>query len=283
MLGAATGRLREEYLVPLMRGEKRGAFGFTEPDNAPRPTWAVREGDELVITGRKSFVTNGDQADFVSVLANVESADGDRLGTAMIVVDIDGEGVIFERRFRSLEGGKHAALRFDAVRVPSWHVIGELGEGMPRALEDISRVRLALAARACGQIQWAIEYVTDYIQKPHRSGTPLGAREGVRLRYGELRIDAYAARSMLYRCARRVDSGENAVNEVMATKVFCAEAAGRIIDSAVQLIGGNALTEGHPLERLYREVRSMRLAEGASDVLRLNIAKGKLDLDKGTL
>ena len=154
---------------------------------------------------------------------------------------------------------------------------------MPRALQDISKVRLGLSARACGLMQWSIGYVTDYIQAPHRTGTPLGNREGIRLRYAEMRIEAYAARSMLYRCARLVEGGENDVNEVMCTKVYCTEAAGRIVDTAVQLVGGNALVEGHPLERLYREVRGMRFTEGASDILRLNIAKGKLELNKGRL
>jgi alkylation response protein AidB-like acyl-CoA dehydrogenase len=154
---------------------------------------------------------------------------------------------------------------------------------MPRALQDISKVRLGLSASACGIMQWATEYVTEYIQAPHRTGTSLGAREGVRLRYADLRIECYAARSMLYRTARLVESDANDVNEVMCTKIFCTEAAGRVVDGAVQLVGGNALIEGHPLERLYRQVRSMRFTEGASDILRIMIAKGKLDLGKGSL
>ena len=283
VLGTATGPLRERYLDPLMRGEKRGSFGFTEPDDTPRPTWAIQDGDAIVVTGRKSFVTGGGEADFVSALVNVEPDAKGPGGTAMIVIDLNAPGVTIERTFRSLEGGGHTAIRFEEVRVPRWHIVGEIGEGMPRALEDISTVRLALSARACGIMQWAIGYVTKYIQSPHRSGIPLGKREGVRLRYADLRIQAYAARSMLYRCARIVESGANDVNEVMCTKVFCTEVAGRIVDEAIQLVGGNALTEGHPLERMYREVRSMRFTEGASDILRLNIAKGKLELNKGAL
>ena len=283
VLGVATGKLREQYLEPLMRGEKRGTFGFTEPDDAPRPTWATQEGDDLVITGQKSFVTGGASADFVSALVNVEKDGDGNGGTAMVVIDLDAPGLVFERKFRSLEGGDHAAIRFDQVRVPKWHVVGKLGEGMPRALQDISRVRLGLSASACGIMQWATEYVTEYIQAPHRTGTSLGAREGVRLRYADLRIECYAARSMLYRTARLVESDANDVNEVMCTKIFCTEAAGRVVDGAVQLVGGNALIEGHPLERLYRQVRSMRFTEGASDILRIMIAKGKLDLGKGSL
>jgi alkylation response protein AidB-like acyl-CoA dehydrogenase len=105
----------------------------------------------------------------------------------------------------------------------------------------------------------------------------------VRLRFADARIDAFAARSMLYRTARIVDAGENAVNETIATKVFATEAAGRVVDAALQLEGAGALVEGHPLERLYREVRALRFAEGASDVLRLGLARGRLELEKGRL
>ena len=283
VLIAADGRLREEYLLPHLKGEKRGTFGFTESDSAPRPTWARQEGDELVVNGLKSFVTQARGADFVSALVNVEKDAAGVGGTAMVVIDLDAPGVTFEREFSTLEGGDHAAIRFTDVRVPKWRVVGKLGEGMPRALQNISTVRMSLSAEACGMMSYALDYVTDYISAPHRSGVPLSDREGVRLRYADMRIDAYAARSMLYRTARLVDSEANDVNEVMCCKIFCTEAAGRVIDQAVQLVGGNALTRGHPLERLYRHVRSMRFTEGASDILRLNVARGKLELGLGTL
>jgi alkylation response protein AidB-like acyl-CoA dehydrogenase len=101
------------------------------------------------------------------------------------------------------------------------------------------------------------------------------------MRYADMRIETYVARSALYRTARLVETGENSVNETIATKVFCTETAGRVIDMAVQLVGGQALVLGHPLERLYRQVRSLRLVEGASDLLRINLVKGKLELKKG--
>lgn len=283
VLSAAEGRLREEYLLPHLKGEKRGTFGFTESDTAPRPTWARQTDDELVVTGLKSFVTKARGADFISALVNVEKDDSGVGGTAMVVIDFDTPGVTFERDFSTLEGGDHAAIRFEGVRVPKWRVVGRLGEGMPRALQNISIVRMSLSAEACGVMQYALKYLTDHIVAPHRSGVPLADREGVRLRYADMRIEAYAARSMLYRTARMVDSEANDVNEVMCCKVFCTEVAGRIVDQAVQLVGGNALTSGHPLERLYRQVRSMRFTEGASDILRLNVARGKLELGLGEL
>ena len=281
LLHAAEGELRSRYLEPLMRGEKTSAFGFTEPDTAPRPTWAVLEGDSLVVSGQKSYVTGGESCDFVCILVNVEHPDGSRAGTAMVVIDRDAEGVNIDKAFTSMEGGGHVSMVFQQVRIPVTQVIGKVGEGMPRALGNIGNVRLMVAAQAMGMCLWTLEYVEAHLKSPHRSGAPLGDREGVRLRYADMRIETYVARSALYRTARLVESGENSVNEVIATKVFCTETAGRLIDMAVQLVGGQALVQGHPLEALYRQVRSLRLVEGASDLLRINLVKGRLELQKG--
>lgn len=283
ILANARGELKSLYLDPVVRGEKRGAFGFTEPDSAERPTWARREGDDLIVTGCKSYVTDGDTADFISVLVNVEKSDTDAGGTAMVVVDRSTEGLVIDRKFSSLDGSHHVSITLNGVRVPVSRVIGKIGEGMPRALGNIGNVRLMVAARATGICMWVINYVAEHLLAPHRSGTSLGQREGVRLRFADMRIDTFAARSMLYRTARLTDAGENIVNETIATKVFCTETAGRVVDMAVQLIGGQALVEGHPMERLYRTVRSMRLMEGASDLLRINLVKGCLELGKGRL
>ena len=283
VLHAVTGRLKSDYLTPLMRGEKRGAFAFTEPDGAPRPTWGRIDGDTLIINGRKSYVTGGDTADFISALVNVEQADGSKAGTAMVVIDRLAPGVVIDRTFESMDGSSHVSMRFDQVRVPLEQLIGKVGEGMPRALGNIGNVRLMVSAQAVGICLWVIDFVEQHLKAPHRTGTPLGDREGVRLRFADMRIATWAARSTLYRTARFVDGGENAVNEVMATKVFCTETAGQVVDMGVQLAGGQALVRGHPLELLYRQVRALRLVEGASDLLRLNLARGKLELGLGSL
>ena len=183
----------------------------------------------------------------------------------------------------NLDGGHHVSLVFEDVRAPIANVIGKIGEGLPRALRNISDVRLAMAAESTGLAIWTIDFTTERLRQPHRSGSPLGEREAIRLRFADMRIETYAARSMLYRTARLADAGENVINEVMATKIFATEMVGRVVDGAVQLFGGRALIQGHPLEKLYRRVRSMRLAEGASDLLRLNLSKGRLELNKGRL
>jgi alkylation response protein AidB-like acyl-CoA dehydrogenase len=278
VLGGAEEPLRSTHLKALLAGEKRGSFGFTEPDDAPQPTTAVADGDEWVVTGQKSYVTGGADADFINTLVQIPDQ-----GPAMLVIDTDTDGVDLVRRFGSLDGSHHAAFEFNGARVPSSHLIGKPGEGMPRALRQICDTRLSFAASCVGLMRWVDGYLIEHLKKPDRSGNPRGDKEGVRLRYAEARIQSYAARSMVYRTARLADAGENIVNEAIACKVFATEMVGQVVDNAIQLVGGAALVDGHPLEQLYRRVRSMRLAEGGSDVLRLNLARGSLDLNKGRI
>jgi alkylation response protein AidB-like acyl-CoA dehydrogenase len=276
--------LRSLYLQPLLSGAKRAGFAFTEPEDAANYTRAVPAADgSFVVTGRKSYVTGGGDADFLNALVEVQDNAGRSQGRALLVIDTHAPGVTIERRFESLDGSHHAAFRFDAARVPADRLIGRPGEGLPRALRQIGDTRLAIAAKAVGLARWAVEFTHAHLQTPHHSGELLGARESVRLRYAELRIRTFAARSMVYRTARLGDAGANIVNEGIACKVYATETVGEVVDSAMQLVGGKALTIGHPLERLYREVRALRIAEGASDVLRLNLARGSLDLNQGVL
>ncbi len=279
-----TGEMKSVYLDPVMQGEKRWSFAFTEPSGATAParqTYAIRDGADLVVTGSKSFVTGGASADFFAVFVNVEEFGDMAAGPAMVLVDSNLPGVEVTRSFRSLEGGSHVELRLDQVRVSDAHTVGEIGEGMPRAMSNIGEERLQISAGACGMGIWTIKHITDRLNAAHRSGTRLSDREGVRLRYSDMRIDLYAARSALYRTARLAESGEDVVNEAAATKVLCTEMIGRVVDTAVQLAGGQALIEGEALEQMYRRVRSLRFAGGASDILRLSIARGVFDFDSG--
>ena len=277
VLGAVGEPLQTTHLQPLLAGEKRGSFGFTEPDDAP-PTSGVIEGDELIVNGEKSYVTGGADADFINTLVRIENQ-----GPSMVVIDRETAGVELVKKFSSLDGSHHAAFRFTDARVPVAHIIGEPGSGLPKAMGQIGDTRLAIAASATGYMMWVLDLLEDHLHGKDRSGTARGDKDVVRWRYADLRVKAYAARSMLYRTARLADSGENAINEAMATKLFATETVGEVVDTAIQLVGGGALVDDHPLARLYRQVRAWRLAEGASDVLRLNIGRGILELGKGRI
>ena len=268
--------LASEYLKPMLRGEKRSSFGFTEPET--NPTIGNLDGENLVVNGCKSYVTRGGEADFINTLVRIDGT-----GPAMVVIETGSPGVQMTERFESLDGSHHAAFEFTDVRVPANRIIGRPGDGLPRAMGQISDTRLAISAHCVGLARWVVGCTTRHLESPDRQGNPRGDRESVRLRYADMRMQTFAARSMLYRTARLAESGANTINEGIMCKVFATEAIGRIVDTAIQLHGGQALVVGHPLEALYRRVRAWRLAEGASDVLRLNLARGALDLGKGTL
>lgn len=269
--------LRSSHLGPLLAGDKRSGFAFTEPAGAAQATAAEVDGEQLVISGAKSYVTGGADADFLTVLVDVAGQ-----GPAMVVVDTNLPGVTLTRRFSSLDGSHHAAFSFDRVRVPRHHAIGAPGEGRSRALAKISAVRRAIAADAVGTMAWIIDLVAADLQRERRGGAR-AASERIRLRFGDMRIQAYAARAMVYRTARLADAGQDTVNESIATKVFATEVANQLVDTAVQLVGGEALVVGHPLEHTLRRLRALRLAEGESDTLRVNLARGHLDLGRGRL
>ena len=278
VLAACDEPLRSRYLQPVLAGSKRGGFGFTEPDDAPAPTTAVLDGDHYIVNGQKSYVTGGGDADFITTLVTIADK-----GPALVVIDTDRPGVTLTRRFSSLDGSHHAAFLFTNVRVPTGHLIGRPGEGLPRAMRQIGDTRLLIAANVTGWMMYATGFVRAHIEATDRSGEKRSAREGVRLRYADMRLKTFASRSMLYRTARLAERGENVVNEAIACKVFATEAISDVVDIAIQLVGGQALVIGHPLESLYRQIRALRLAEGASDVLRLNLVRGDLELGKGHL
>ncbi len=278
VLGGVDDPLKSTHLNPLLAGEIRGSFGFTEPDNVERPTSGIINGDLLEVTGQKSYVTGGGQADFINTLVHIEDA-----GPSMVVIDTNTPGVHLERKFNSLDGSHHAAFRFEAAKVPVAHIIGTPGQGLPRAMRQIGDTRMLFAAQATGYMIYALDYLNAHLLGHDKSGQPRGDKDVVRWHYANLRIKAYAARSMLYRTCRLADAGENIVNEAMACKAFATETVGEVVDTGIQLLGGEALVEGHPFEKLYRQVRAWRLAEGASDILRLNIGRGILELGKGRI
>ena len=278
VLADCNAQIESSYLKPLLDGSLRSAFAFTEPFDAAYPTRALISGDNLIVDGRKSYVTGGSDADFLNTFVDVQPG-----GKSLLIIDTNLPGVHIDKVFQSLDGSHHAEFSFDNVVVPRTNMIGKPGQGLPMAMRQIGDTRLAFAAEAVGLMRWICDFVESHIQAPHASGKSLGDREGVRLRYADMRIHTYAARSMLYRTARLADSGDNVMNEVIAAKVYTTETLADVLDSAIQLVGGKALVETHPLAIMYRRIRALRIAEGASDVLRLSLSRGALDLNLGRL
>lgn len=282
ILGAGGGMLRHgsddqrrRYLQPVLHGAITTAFAFTDAREGPRTT-ARRDGDAFVLDGVKSFVTGGPEADLLLVVANVLENDGGPTGVAIFIVPRDAPGVELRRRLRTLDGGEHGEFLLNGCRVPADDVLGAIGQGLPRAMQTITATRLSLAATAVGTARWLLEWLLDQIDRPHRTGTPLAEREQVQAMVADSATELYAARTALYAAARLTESGADAEVETAIAKSLATEMVARAVDRAIQLTGGAAVVEGHPLERLYREVRGWRIAEGTTEILRLSIARGLL-------
>jgi len=225
-----------------------------------------------VLSGVKSFVTGGPHADLLVTIAKVTDNPGGQTGTAIFPVRRDAPGVRLVRDIRTLDGAPHGEFELAHVEVPAADVIGEIGEGVPRALESITALRLRAAATACGAARWTLDYALAQARRPHRSGMPLGEREQVQAMLGQSAMDLFAARAALYAAARAAESGEAEMDVAMA-KAVATEAVAHVVDRAMQLSGGAAVVEGHPLARLYRRIRSWRIAEGTTEILRLTVAR----------
>jgi len=273
LLRQGTADQRRRFLVPVLAGELSAAFAFTDAPEGPRTT-AVRRGDGFLLTGVKAFVTDGPHADLLLTVARVTENAGGPTGTALFVLRREAPGVRLRRELRTLDGGVHGEFELDEAPVPQDDVLGEIGQGLPRALESITALRLRAAAQACGTGRWAVDYTMRRTARPHRSGRPLAEREQVQAMIADSATDLFAARSALYACARLAEGGGTVEIEAAMAKTIATEAVARVVDRAMQLTGGVAVVEGHPLARLYRLIRAWRIAEGTTEVLRLVIARG---------
>lgn len=268
---------RDELYAPVLRGERTAAFAFTEairPDGAREPTQAVRatlsDGrDGFLVTGAKGFVTGGAASDWLVVVANVPDE-----GTALLVVDRDAEGVTEGELGASIDGSTHSPFFFDSVAVPASRLLGQVGDGLPRAMQNIDRMRLGVAADCVGWARWVTRTTLERIEGPHRSGQPLAEQQQVQAIFADMVADTFAARTSVYQAAEAREADEQTAGTQVATaKWLASECLHRTVDRAIQLHGAQALLRGHALERLYRTSRSLRIAEGPTELLRLTVAR----------
>jgi len=275
---------RDALYAPVLAGLRSAAFGFTEAQSqqgaqrTQATPAALDDGQPgFLITGQKAFVTGGDRADWIVVVANVppdshpDAPDG---GTALLVVDRDAPGVEQGPVGASIDGATHCSFTFTETPVPESRLLGKIGDGLPRALANIDQMRLRVAAEAVGMARWANRLTLNRIEGPHRSGTPLAEREQVQAIFADAVAETYLARAALYRAAEALEaSAPHAATEVAIAKSTATETLGRVVDRAIQLHGAQALLRGHPLERALRIARSLRIAEGPTELLRLTIAR----------
>jgi acyl-CoA dehydrogenase len=281
ILYALTDEMKERYLYPVLRGEKRACFAQTEPDAGSDPgsmrTTAVRNGDGYVINGVKRFISHADKCDFVQLMAATDRDKGSHGGISCFIVDLDTPGVSLGTRYETMMGDRPWEIVFDEVRVPAENLVGEEGEGFKLGQGWLGAGRLRHGARALGVAERCVEMMTRYAKQRVTFGKPLAERQAVQWMIADSFLELHGARLMVYHAAAKADAGEDFRNEAYMCKYTADEMAFRVADRCMQIHGGIGLTTDLPIERMWRQQRSYRITEGPSEVMKMVIARHVLN------
>jgi alkylation response protein AidB-like acyl-CoA dehydrogenase len=269
---------KARYLEPMLRGEKRGFFGLTEPSGGSDParairTRAVRSGDDWVINGSKMFISGADRAHFGLVFARTDPDKG-RGGVTCFIVDTDTPGFHVRRVVHTLRAARYATeLSFEDMRVPNANVLGKLNGGFAIANDRLSRQRIPYAAGCIGVAILAHEMAVEYAGQRETFGALLSSRQAIQWMLVDNEIDIENARWLTLVAADRAERGEDFRKQAAMAKLVATEGASRVVDRCMQIFGGYGVTKDFPFERWYREMRIRRIGEGPSEVQRHIIAR----------
>jgi alkylation response protein AidB-like acyl-CoA dehydrogenase len=258
ILEFGTEEQKQAYLVPSIRGEKIGCLGITEPDAgsdvAGIRTRAVRDGDEWVINGSKTYITNGHRAHYILLVTKTDP-DAGYDGFTLFVVDMDLPGVVREKRLEKL--GMHASdtalLAFQDVRVPDSTVLGQVGKGFHNIMWELQGERLIGAAGAVAGAQRVFDRTLEYARERHAFGRPIGRFQAIRHKFADMATQIESARQLVYTTAWRFANGEYPVREISMAKLHAARVACAVADECVQIHGGAGYMREYGIERSWRD------------------------------
>ncbi len=263
---------KQRYLVPAIKGEKIACLGITEPDAgsdvAGIKTRAVRQGDEWVINGSKTYITNGHRADFI-VLVTKTDPDAGYDGFSLFLVDMDTPGVVREKKLEKL--GMHASdtalLAFQDVRVPHENLLGEEGKGFYHIMWELQGERLIGAAGAVAGAQRLFDKTLQYAKERTAFGRPIGKFQAIRHKFAEMATKIEAARQMVYTTAWRFANGEYPVREISMAKLYASRIACEVADECLQIHGGAGYMKEYGIERAWRDLRLNRIGAGTDEIM----------------
>lgn len=273
----ATPAQKEQWLRPLAEARIRSCFCMTEPppgagsDPAMLATQADPDGDAFVIHGGKWFITGAEGAAFAIIMARVPEA-----GATMFLAPMDAPGISIERSMDSLDScfpGGHGVVRFEGLRVPACAVLGEVGKGYDYAQLRLAPARLTHCMRWLGAARRAHDTALDYARKRTAFGKPIGEHEGVGFMLADNDMDMHVARLAIWHCAWVLDQGKRGLFESSRAKVLVSEAVWRVVDRAVQVLGGQGVTGETVVARIFADMRAFRIYDGPSEVHRYSIAR----------
>jgi butyryl-CoA dehydrogenase len=269
---------KQQWLVPLARGEMLGAFCLTEPhvgsDASALRTTAVREGDSYVINGVKQFITSGKHGDVAIVIAVTDRSAGKK-GMSAFLVPTNTPGYLVARLEDKL--GQHssdtAQINFEQCRIPVENRLGEEGEGYKIALGGLEGGRIGIAAQSVGMARSALEVAIHYARERQSFGTAIFNHQAVGFRLADCATRLEAARQLIWHAASLRDAGRPCLKEAAMAKLFASEVAEQICSAAIQTLGGYGYVNDFPVERIYRDVRVCQIYEGTSDVQKIIIQR----------
>jgi acyl-CoA dehydrogenase len=276
ILRAGTAEAKARWVEGAITGRFMAAFAMTEPeagsDIASMTTTARRDGDSYVLNGKKSFISNAGIADFYTVFASTDPAAKGR-GLSAFVVPADAPGFRFAGAQVLSAPHPLGEIEFNDCRVPAGNRLGEEGAGMSLGLATLDRMRATVGAAATGMAQRALSESLDHARARVQFGKPLAEFQLVQEKLARMAMELTAARLLVYRAAWEADQGQARVTlEAAMAKAYATEAAQRIVDDAVQILGGAGALKSHPVDRLYRSVRALRIYEGTTEIQHLVIA-----------
>jgi acyl-CoA dehydrogenase len=275
----ANDEQKKEYLLPTIEGERISCFAITEPgagsDAANIKLRARRDGDDWVLTGEKTFITNGNDADFAMVVAVTDPEKGVRGGgTTAFLVD---RSMGWRSEFIQTMGeGGPAALVFDDVRVPHRNVLGEIGKGFQLGMEWIGKGRYIIPSTALGIAERALGMAVEYANTRETFGKKIGENQAIQWMLADSEVELEAARWLILKAAWTVDQGWDPRHASSMAKLYGARMVNDVVDRVMQIHGGMGYTRELPIERWYRQVRLMRIYEGTDEMQRLIISRDLL-------
>jgi len=277
---AGSPALQQRWLPLVARGECITAFALSEPDAgsdvAALACSARLEGDHFVLDGEKTWISNGGIADLYCVFARTGEAPGTR-GISAFLVPADTPGLQIAERLHVMAPHPLARLRFEGCRVPREHLLGQPGEGFKLAMRTLDIFRASVAAAALGFARRALDEALSHVRQRQLFGQPLAAMQLTQASLGDMAADIDAAALLTYRAAWQRDVlQQRTTREAAMAKMMATENAQRVIDRALQLHGGRGVQVGSVVESLYREIRALRIYEGATEVQRLIIGRDLL-------
>ena len=278
LVNFGTDEQKKQWLERIASGEVVASFALTEPGAGSNPaglrTKATRDGQEWVIDGQKRFITNAPIADLFVVFARTRPADESGTGIAVFLVPADTPGVEVGTKDAKMgqEGAWTADVTFDGVRVPSSALVGgDEEKGYKAAMTSLARGRVHIAALSVGQAQRALDESVAYAANATQGGKAIGSFQLVQAMLADQQTGVMAGRALVREAAAKYVSGEDRRVGPSAAKLFCTEMVGKVADLAVQIHGGTGYMREVPVERIYRDVRLLRLYEGTSEIQRLII------------